>query len=127
MAKKGINVKKSGLSGIYYDESSVQKYRRKPDRHFYYRFKHKQRSFKEYTGWASDGMTAEIAQEKKEEHKKSLNRSSIIYPRNITFREIGELFFQEKKDMESIKPERYRYKRLAPLYDMQVNEISVID
>lgn len=127
MAKKGINVKKSGLSGIYYDESSVQKYRRKPDRHFYYRFKHKQRSFKEYTGWASDGMTAEITQEKKEEHKKSLNRSSIIYPRNITFREIGELFFQEKKDMESIKPERYRYKRLAPLYDMQVNEISVID
>ncbi len=87
MAKKGINVKKSGLSGIYYDESSVQKYRRKPDRHFYYRFKHKQRSFKEYTGWASDGMTAEITQEKKEEHKKSLNRSSIIYPRNIIFRE----------------------------------------
>ena len=127
MTNKGVNIKKSGLSGIYYDESSVQKHGRKPDRHFYYRFKYKQQSFKEYTGWMSEGMTGEITQEKKEEHKKSLNRNSIIYPRNITFREIGKVFFEEKKDMESIKPEEYRYKRLTPLYDMKVNEISIID
>lgn len=127
MAKKGVRVEKSGLSGIYYDESSVKKFRGKPDRHYYYRFKHKQVAYKEYVGWASDGVTAEYADEKKAEHKKSLNRTSVVYPRNITFKEIGDLFFLHKKDLDSIKPEEYRYKRLKPLYHMLVSDISIID
>ena len=127
MAKKGISVKTSGISGIYYDESSTKKFGRKPDRHFYYRFKHKQKSYKEYVGWESDGITAQIADERKAEHKKSLSNTSVVYPRNITFKEIGDLFFEHKKDLDSIKPEMYRYKRLAPLYKMPVDAISIID
>jgi len=127
MAKKGVSVKSSGISGVYYDESSVKRFKRRADRHFYYRFKHKQTTYKEYVGWESDGMTAQITEERKAEHKKSLSNTSVVYPRNITFKEIGDLFFVYKKDLDSIKPEEYRYKRLAPLYDMPVGAISIID
>ena len=127
MAKKGVCVKTSGISGVYYDESSVKKFGRRADRHFYYRFKHKQSTYKEYVGWESDGVTAQDADEKKAEHKKSMNSTSIVYPRNITFKEIGDFFFVQKKDLESIMGEVYRYKRLEPLYDMPVDAISIIE
>ncbi len=127
MAKKGVRVKTSGISGIYYDESSVRKFGSRADRHFYYRFKHKQKTYKEYVGWEDDGITAEIANEEKADHKKSLNHTSVVYPRNITFKEIGDFFFVQKKDLDSIQPEKYRYKRMKPLYDMPVEAISIID
>ena len=127
MAKKGVNVKISGITGVYYDESSVRKYGNRADRHYYYRFKHKGQTQKEYVGWESDGITAQITEERKAEHKKSLNSTSVVYPRNITFKEIGDLFFSHKKDLDSIKPEEYRYKRLHPLYEIPVDAISIID
>ncbi len=127
MAAKGISVKTSGLSGIYYDESSVKKFGRRADRHFYYRFKHKQKTYKEYVGWESEGMSAQITEERKAEHKKNLNSTSVIFPRHITFKEISDLYFANKKDLDSIKPEEYRYKRFKPLFDMPVDAISIID
>ena len=133
MARKGVCVKTSGISGVYYDGSSVKKIGRKSDRDFYYRFKHKQKTYKEYVGWESEGVTAQLAEEKKlstrkkAEHKKSLNSTSTVYPRNITFKEIGDFFFVQKKDLESIQGEVYRYKRLEPLFDMPVDTISIVD
>lgn len=103
MAAKGVSVKTSGLSGVYYDESSVKKVGRRADRHFYYRFKHKQKTYKGYAGWESDGITPQIAEERKAEHKKSLNSTSVVYPRHITFKELGDLFFANKKELGSIK------------------------
>ena len=97
MANKGVRVKTSGISGVYYDESSVRKFGRRADRHFYYRFKHKQKTYKEYVGWEDDGVTAEIANEKKADHKKSLNNTSVVYPKYYFQRDRRLFLCSEKR------------------------------
>ena len=64
MAKK-ISVKK--YAGVYYTESTVHKWRERPDRCYWVAFKDGKKLNWERCGWASEGWTPEAAQNKRRE------------------------------------------------------------
>ncbi|MGD0828056.1 MAG: site-specific integrase [Desulfobaccales bacterium] len=64
MAKK-ISVKK--YAGVYYTESTVHKWRERPDRCYWVAFKDAGKLIWERCGWASEGWTPEAAQRRRHE------------------------------------------------------------
>jgi hypothetical protein len=67
MVKK-ISIKK--YTGVYFSESSIRKWRERPDRCYWIAFKDPKtrKLFWERCGWASEGWTPEAAQLKRYEH-----------------------------------------------------------
>lgn len=64
--------------GIYYYESAVRKWKKKPDRCFYFTYKLFGEKKREKVGWQSEGYTAETADQLRSEKIRSIRHGDLL-------------------------------------------------
>ena len=133
MAKK-ISVKK--YAGVYFVESTIHKWRERPDRCYWVAFKDAGKLIWERCGWASEGWTPEAAQRRRHELLEQ-DRAGAYKPKQerkadqLTFGELMEKHYlpwtREHKRHALGDSSRYNYWLKARFATKALKDISPLD
>jgi len=135
MAKK-ISVKK--YTGVYYTESTIRKWRERPDRCYWVAFKDTRtgKLWWERCGWASEGWTPEAAQKRRYELLEQ-DRAGAYKPKQerkadqMTFRELMEEHYlpwaKENKKRHAGDEHLYRNWLKPRFADKELRQIAPLD
>ncbi|HFC47047.1 MAG TPA: site-specific integrase, partial [Dissulfuribacter thermophilus] len=141
MAKKRFH-KVKRFVGVYYEESKLRpRVNGQPDKHFLYTLKRNGKMVRRYTGWLSEGMTAELTSHLRGEELRKIRLGDEVKTTreiraekrktNRTLEEIKEAYFLSNKgqSIKGRKTDLNRWdKHLKPLVGTKrVSELSPFD
>ncbi|WP_028319232.1 tyrosine-type recombinase/integrase [Desulfobulbus elongatus] len=140
MATKYIRAYQNKFEGVYYYESQTRLFQGKPDKCFVVTFKVSGRKIWEKIGWKSQGITPQIANEKRNQFVQEIQLGSPIitaamrkeeaFKRNRYIEEIAQIYFEKNKDrLKGYKTDLNRYeKHLKTLFGKrQVSTLTTLD
>lgn len=139
---KGKFVKVKRFVGVYYVESKSRPWvNGQPDRHFFYTLKRNGKMVRRYTGWASEGMTAELTSHLRGEELRKIRLGEEVktareikaekQKTNRTLEELKDAYFSSDRglSLKGRKTDLNRWdKHLKPLISpKRVSDLSPFD
>jgi len=112
--------------GVYFRYSKKRRYNGKPDKSFKIRYRVNGRSKNERIGWQSDGYSAEFARNIRAERIVTIRHGNELpNTKRLTFGQAAQRYLEDHSNKKSIREDRYRYKNLQHLDDMEISQITV--
>ena len=140
MATKYFRAYQNKYAGVYYYESQTKQFQGKPDKCFVVTYKVAGRKIWEKIGWKSQGITAQIANEKRIQILQKLQlgapvitatqRKQDALRRNRYIGEIAKIYFEKNKDrLKGYKTDQNRYENhIKQLFGRrQVSDLTSLD